>query len=169
MPGHAFDNHCVQAPAAPLDPAVADRVQREMGGDAEQPGGELRRRLIAHPRAVHAEKRLLREFLGHGVILHHAVDELDHRSAVPLHQHSETRRVAVANAQHQLRIAIGREDWFEDGSGGRSHGERLHRQCYDGEIQRQVYTIRRAAGVPSARGSFRVATSQVPGFHTFAP
>ena len=77
-----------------------------MRGDAEQPGRKLRGRLIGASRAVHAQEDLLGQFLRHRLVLHHPVEEVDHRGAVLLQQDGEARPVAFLDPEHQLGVVV---------------------------------------------------------------
>ena len=106
LPYRLIIDHIVQTFLLPLVLAVAQRIQRQMRGDAEQPGRELRRRLIRSPRTIYPQENLLRQFFRHRRVLHHAIEEVDHGISMLLQQHAKAGVVAILDAKHQLGIVI---------------------------------------------------------------
>ena len=68
---------------------VAHRIQRQIRGDAEQPGGELRAGRILLARAVNAQKHFLRQIFRRRRVAHHAVEEIDQGRAILPQQKSK--------------------------------------------------------------------------------
>ena len=68
-----------------------------MRGDAEQPRRELRGRLVALPRLIDAQEYFLAQFLGHALVLHHAVQKMNDRRPMAVQQEREAGLIAVAN------------------------------------------------------------------------
>ena len=81
-------------------------VQRDVGGDPEQPGAELGFRLIAIAEAVDAQEDILRQFLRDGPVAHQPIQMVDHLAAVPRKQRLKAGLVPSANLHHQGRIRI---------------------------------------------------------------
>src|SRR5208283_1058807 len=77
-----------------------------MGGDPEQPGGELGGRLIRTPRTIHAQENLLRQLFGYGVVLHHPVEEVNDGGAMFFEQNTKARIVSRFHPEHQFRVKI---------------------------------------------------------------
>ena len=77
-----------------------------MRRDPEQPGRELRSRLISAPRTVHAQEHLLRQFLGDRVVLDHPVQKMNDGGAMLLEQNTEARAIPLFDPEHQLRVVI---------------------------------------------------------------
>src|ERR1035438_2532892 len=63
-------------------PGIAPPVERDVGGDAEQPGGELRVRLIAGAEAVHTDKDVLRQLLRNRAIAYQPIQVLYNAGAM---------------------------------------------------------------------------------------
>jgi hypothetical protein len=86
---------------------VAQVVEREVDGDAVEPGAE--RRVAAEVRDLleRAHERALRQVLCLVLVLQIAHREVPDRSAVAPHQLVEAARVAVAEARDQDRVLVG--------------------------------------------------------------
>ena len=54
-------------------------VQRQMCRDTEKPSGELGRRLIGGARSIDPKKNFLRQLLRDSLVLHHPIQEMNHR------------------------------------------------------------------------------------------
>ena len=67
----------VQRDLHPAIAAIAQGVQRQVGGDAEKPRGELGAGRVLLPRAVDAQENFLRQILRFRRVAHHAVQEAD--------------------------------------------------------------------------------------------
>ena len=105
-PGGQILRIIVQPLLRPLVLAVPERVQCQMGRDPKEPCGKFRRGLIGSSRTVHAQKNLLRQFLGHRMILHHAIEKVNHGRAMFIQQNIEARSVSVFHTEHQLGVVI---------------------------------------------------------------
>ncbi len=81
-------------------PRIPAPVQRDVGGDAEQPGAELSLRLIAIAEAIDAQEDILRQFLRDGPVMHQAIQVIHHLAAVPREQCLKTRLVPSAHLHH---------------------------------------------------------------------
>ena len=101
IPDFLVQPHVIQFP-----PRIAAPVERDVGGDAEQPGGELRVGLIPVAEAVHADEDVLRQLLRDRAIAHQPVQVIHYRAAMPFQQKIEARRVAFGDLEHQRGIAI---------------------------------------------------------------
>ena len=75
-------------------------VQRDVGGDAEQPGAELGLRLIPIAEAVDAQEDILRQLFRDGSITHQPIEMVDHLAAVPREQRLKAGLVPAANLHH---------------------------------------------------------------------
>jgi hypothetical protein len=83
-----------------LVPGVAGVVDAEIGCDAVEPGAEAGLGAVGLAGAVDAEEDLLGELLGDGLVVHHAVHEVDDRLAVLLDEVVEAGHIAGAKLQH---------------------------------------------------------------------
>ena len=79
---------------------VAQRIQREVGCNPEQPGGELRARLVIFPRAIHPQKNFLGQIFRLFPAPNHPVQEIDQRRPIALEQKLERLLVARLYVQH---------------------------------------------------------------------
>ena len=79
---------------------VARVVDAEVGGDTEEPGAEAGLGAVGLARAIDAQEDLLGEFLGDGLVVHHAVHEVDDRPAVLLNEEIEAGHIAGAQLHH---------------------------------------------------------------------
>src|SRR5580700_4350330 len=87
-----------------------------MRRDTEHPGREFRRWLVTSPRLINPKKDLLRQLLGHRLILHHAKQKMQYRRTVPVEKQRKAPRIAVPHPQHQLGVPIaGRLNWASSG------------------------------------------------------
>src|ERR1017187_702104 len=77
-----------------------------MSRDPEQPSGELGGRLIRTSRTIHAQEHLLRQLLGYCVVLHHPIEEVNHRRAMLVEQNTKARIISLFDPEHQLRVEI---------------------------------------------------------------
>src|ERR1035437_2008346 len=77
-----------------------------MGRDPEQPGSELGSRLISTSRTIHSQEYLLRQLLGHCVILYHPIEEVNDGRAVFLEQYTKARSISLFGPDHQFRVKI---------------------------------------------------------------
>ena len=105
---------------------VARIVYAEIGGNAVKPGAEAGLGAVGFAGTVDAEEDLLGKLFGDGLVVHHAIHEVDDRLAVLLDQEVEARHVAGAKLQHDggvfhlrevrraLCDAARRQDAFED-------------------------------------------------------
>jgi hypothetical protein len=99
----------VQPHQAQLPACVSAPVERNVGGDAEQPGGELRIRLVFCARAINADEHVLGQLLRDGVVANQAIQMADHRIPVPVEEQVKAGPVASGNLHHQGCIGIERE------------------------------------------------------------
>jgi hypothetical protein len=72
-----------------LMPVVPQRVKRQIGGNPEEPGGELRAGYILLTRAVHANKNFLGQVFRLFPAPNHPVQEIDQRSPIALQEKAE--------------------------------------------------------------------------------
>ena len=79
---------------------VARVVDAEVGGDAIEPGAEACLGAVGLARAVDAQEDLLGKLLGDGLVVHHAVHEVDDGAAVLLDEEVEAGDVSGAQLQH---------------------------------------------------------------------
>ena len=79
---------------------VARVVDAEVGGDAIEPGAEAGLGAVGLARAVDAQEDLLGKLLGDGLVVHHAVHEVDDRPAVLLDEEVEAGHISGAQLQH---------------------------------------------------------------------
>ena len=79
-------------------------VHAQIRRNPVQPRRELRFRPIRLPRTVYPQENLLRQLLRHGLIMHHAIHEVDDRLPVLLDQEVEPPIVAFPHPEHDLRI-----------------------------------------------------------------
>ena len=103
---------------------IAQPVVGQVGGDAEQPGGELGRGGVSGAGAVDAQEDLLGELLGDGGVLHQAIEKMDDRGAVAGEQQVETGRVAISDAQHQGGVEVHQRGCMGARGGGGLQGKR---------------------------------------------
>lgn len=109
FPGRRIFAVCrrVERDPHPLVAVIADRIQRQIRRDAEEPRGEFRARRVLLPRSVDPQKYLLRQVLRGGRVPHHAVEEIHQRRAILLQQEVKGRIVPCLHVQHQLDVASG--------------------------------------------------------------
>ena len=87
-----------------LVPVVSHRIQREVGGNAEKPGGELCARHIVFARQVDAQEHFLRKVFSLLPVANHPVQKVNQRRAIALQQKLERGLVASLHIQHQLDV-----------------------------------------------------------------
>src|SRR5690242_19073241 len=79
-------------------------VQRQVRGDAEHPGGELRARGVILARSINTKKYFLGQILRDSRVAHHAVEEIDKRKPVLAEQKLEGPFIPGFYVQHQLDV-----------------------------------------------------------------
>src|SRR5882724_3435870 len=87
-----------------LVPMVAQRIQREIGCNPKEPGGELRAWLVIFPRAIHPQKNFLGQIFRLFPAPNNPVQEIDQRRPIALEQKLERLLVARLYVQHQLDV-----------------------------------------------------------------
>ena len=85
-------------------PVVSNRIQRQIRGDPEHPGGEFRTGRVVLARAVDAEKYFLGQILRDGRIPHHPVEKIDKGNPVLAEQKLEGLFIPGFYVQHQLDV-----------------------------------------------------------------
>ena len=102
---------------------VARMINRQVGRNPIQPGGELGAGFVTPARAIHPQKNFLRQIFSRGGVARHPVHKTYQWPAILLHQEVESGLVPRLHPQHDLGVGVAfgaGHCWFEIAGWARS-------------------------------------------------
>src|SRR4051812_5327969 len=81
--------------------ASTQLVKAKPSRNRENPSGKLRRNLIPPRRLINAHENILRQILRLLEVVHHAIEQVDDRLLIFIHQRLKSLQVPVFHTEHQ--------------------------------------------------------------------